>query len=545
MGDELKFQQRWEYRRRHSDFDSSSNDSKYSLGGEPACKKHKLALVPIDNGETSEVSRFGKKGKNDPGVSGKNEHGTARKGKRGQNKKENLSTKRGSRSRKEISRKGKTNNASENAALNDLKSYMHSLLEELKVTRKNLLSWMREEMQKLVAEEKDSESERKEVIFEGEKVQSQYQNNSEENAEVQYQNLFGKNIQVQPQNKLAEYGQAHNQSKFKENVHMQYLINLEENIGVPQKNSQENVQLQNRNKVRSSTRARTCNGRPPKRCSKSKKSVDSDTYSPILEDQIDYSRAIVLVEPTEENGKERLALADKSNSKSSVTDQNMQQQKSIVLAIRAQNGNSGSSLKSAKGKKTANSSNHFQLPDYQVNYSRTIGSITSAEKDKGERPDTSSFSYLQQRTAQNQPAISSERSNMMFGSSSHLGYFQGMQPAEERSRNYAKLSSRDISFFNQNSTTTSILGDGFTVPLQTVSGGFSMPNQFDMENLPRENNNTLGLTMNGGAIRFSGGGYSLPEPYIANNFHGLPNYRVDGRLMTFEDGYRFPNRFNC
>lgn len=115
-----------------------------------------------------------------------------------------------------------------------------------------------------------------------------------------------------------------------------------------------------------------------------------------------------------------------------------------------------------------------------------------------------------------------------------------MQP-EERSRysHYAQMNPRDINFFNQNNSTTSIVGSGFSVPLQAVSGGFIIPNQFDLENLPRENNNTLGLTMNEGAIRFSGGGYSLPDPYIAN-FHSHSNYRTDGRLMTYQDSCRFP-----
>ncbi|KAJ9147944.1 hypothetical protein P3X46_030056 [Hevea brasiliensis] len=585
MREELKFQQRWEFRRGDSDFDSSTDDSKSNLGGAPARNKRKLisSSVVVNNDETCEASRFQQKGNNnDPCISGQFELGKAEKGKRGRVKKDNLAhneKKRGSRSRKEVpQKKGKTT-ANECAALDDLKNYMNSLLGELKVTRKNLLLWMREEMQKLVAEEKASESEWKEGSFRGDTVQLQPLNNPEDNARVQYPNFLGKNIQLQQPNNF-EYVQGKDQGKFEENMHMQHLTNLEENAEVlPQKHPKEKIQLEPQKRIRSRPGARNSNGDSLKKFGNSKKSADSNNYIPSLEDKVDYSQAIVLVTPTEENGEDRLALSDKSKSKSGPSDQNLQaqQQKSIVLAIRAQNCNSRSSVKNAKGKKAASSNRHSQVSDNQIDYSQAIESITSAERDKGERPglyvepkfssdsfsqvassmyltlpsvltkphianhrpDTSSFSYKQPRIAQNQTGINSERSNLMIGSTSHLGYFQGMQP-EERSRysHYAQMNSRDTSFFNQSNTTSSIVGNGFTVPLQAVSGGFIIPNQFDLENLPRENNNTLGLTMNEGAIRFSGGGYSLPEPYIAN-FRSHSNYRTEGRLITYQDSCRF------
>lgn len=576
MREELKFHQRWEFRRGDSDFDSSTDNSKSSLGGGSASNKRKLvsSLVLVDNGETCEASKFQQNGNNDSCISGQFELGKAEKGKRRRSKNDNLAhneKKRGSRNRKEVSpNKGKTT-TNECSALDDLKNYMNSLLGELKVTRKDLLLWMRKELEKLVAEEKASESERNEGSF-----HLQHQNNSEDNERVQYQSLLGKNIQVQQPNSFEDYVQGNEQSKFEENV-----TNMENtDVQQPQKNFKENNPLARQKRIRSRPGSQNSNGGCFKKSGNNKKSLDSNNHIPALGDKVDYSQAIVLVTPTEKNGEDRLALSDKSKPKARPSDQNLQaqQQKSVVLAIRAQNCSTGSPVKNAKGKKAASSNSTCQAADKQIDYSQAIESIPLAERDKGERsglyvepkfssdsfnqvassmyltlpsvlakphianhrPDTSSFSYMQPRIAQNQAGISSERSNLILGSTSHLGYFQGMQP-EERSRysHYAQMNPRDINFFNQNNSTTSIVGSGFSVPLQAVSGGFIIPNQFDLENLPRENNNTLGLTMNEGAIRFSGGGYSLPDPYIAN-FHSHSNYRTDGRLMTYQDSCRFP-----
>ncbi|KAF2303173.1 hypothetical protein GH714_014355 [Hevea brasiliensis] len=499
--------------------------------------------------------------------------GKPKKGKKEQVKR--IMKKRGSRSSQKVPQKKSKTTANGGAALDDLNNYMNSLLEELKVTRKNLLSWMREEMEKLMAEEKAYESESEEG-----KTQLQHQNNLKDNAQVQYQNILGKDIQVQHPSFFDERGQGNHQSKFEENAHLQNLTNLEDNPGVKShKTSKEKAQLQRQKRARSCPGARNSKGTSFERFGNKKKSADSNNYTPALEDQVDYSQEIVLVTPSDENGEARVAFSEKSKSKSGTSGQNeqVQQQKSIVLALRAQKCNSRSPVKNAKGKKAANSNNHRQVPNNQVDYNQAIESIASAERDKGERsefyvepnfssdsfnqvassmyltipsvltkppivnhrPDTSSFSYMQPRIVQNQIGINSERSNLIMSSTSHLGYFQGMQP-EERSRYYGQMSSRDIGWFNQNNTTSSIVGSGFTVPLQAVSGGFSIPNQFDSENPPRENNNTLGLTMNGGAVRYSEGVYSSPEPYIANNFHSNPNYRAEGRLMTYQDSCRFP-----
>jgi hypothetical protein len=116
-----------------------------------------------------------------------------------------------------------------------------------------------------------------------------------------------------------------------------------------------------------------------------------------------------------------------------------------------------------------------------------------------------------------------------------------MQP-DERSRSFAQMSSRDVSYFNQNSTMSSIVGNGLPVPfLQAANSSFNIPTQVNLENLARETS-TPGLNMNGGAVRLPGGSYSFSEQLIANNFLFLDHssYKADGRLTSYQDGYQFP-----
>lgn len=68
------------------------------------------------------------------------------------------------------------------------------------------------------------------------------------------------------------------------------------------------------------------------------------------------------------------------------------------------------------------------------------------------------------------------------------------------------------------------IGVEFPIPLdQGTANGFqhSKPDQF--ENLPRERNNLLGLIIDGGAIRFSGGSYALSEHCNGNKFDSHSN----------------------
>ncbi|KAB5573561.1 hypothetical protein DKX38_000755 [Salix brachista] len=591
MEEQLKLKQCWEFRRKDDDSDSSSNDSKTS--GEPALKKHKLisSFISVDNDGTSDASKLHQIGNCDTDISDQMKSGKPENGRRRRSNK-NDSALNGKKKgpHKQVRRKKSKPGTDEQAVFDDLKKYMNFLLEDLKVSRENLLKWMREEMQKLAEGETVSELETREGSFRGENVQSQPQTNFEENAQVKHQNTFGKSIPAWHQNNIQGYGQVQPHNKFEENVHRQNLINFQENTEVHQKkNFQENIFLQHRNAFTLLKGAQDCNGGCTEELGKSNKSTDfSNCFankstdfsncSLALDSQMHYSRAIVPMTTTEKEREQSMALSAKLNSKPSPSDKNVQMQKpkSIVLGIRAQ-CNGGSSQNSAKGRKTTDSNNHHQATEHQSDYAPVIGSMASGGKNKEERLalsaelmfpadssnqvassmyltlptvltkpleanhkfDTSSLKSIQPRLAGNQTGTSSERSNLILGSSSHHRYFQEMQP-EESNRSFAQLSSRDVSYFNQNSTMPSILGNGLPFPfLQAVNSSFNIPTQVSLENLAR-GSSTPSLNMNGGAIGLPGGSYSFSEQFIASNFLNHSSYRTDGRLMSYQDRYQFP-----
>ncbi|XWS52630.1 hypothetical protein CRYUN_Cryun11dG0087300 [Craigia yunnanensis] len=68
---------------------------------------------------------------------------------------------------KEVDLQKRETSAYDPAPLNDLKNFMDSLLKDLKVTREDLLKWILEEMQKLVAGDTILEPKRRNVVIEG------------------------------------------------------------------------------------------------------------------------------------------------------------------------------------------------------------------------------------------------------------------------------------------------------------------------------------------------------------------------------------------
>ncbi|KAJ4831904.1 hypothetical protein Tsubulata_018113 [Turnera subulata] len=568
MGMEVKLQQRWEFRRKDNDSDSSSSDSKSIL--EPALKKNKVvsSLVAVDDDETSDSSRFQQEDNNNPGDSCVVVSGEAGKRQRGSRRRSQSHKEKKTSPRKKVNATKSKTGIYEQAALDDLKTYMHSLLEDLKVSRENLLTWMREEMQKLAAEGNCSEPERRESSTAGKNVQFQNQDKCEGNLKVQHQNNFQSSTQVQHPNNFEKYGSAQQRSKFKEGGHLQHHTNLEEKNEALQKSSLENPNLQHYNPFRSCLRSQDWKVGPSESIGMVNRSHDSSKFSLPFDEQVDYSKAIVPLTSSENCN---------SNCQAGSSTQNVQvqRQKGIVLGITAQNG------KATKGKRTTDSNNHRSASESRVGSTHASGSMESAEKGKEEklglaidpylpsdsynsalpssmyltlpsvltnpqvssnRFDSSLFNSIQPIVYGNQATASAERFNGILGSSSHTAYFQGMRPAE-RSRNVAATGFRDPSYFNQTSTVPALNGSGFTLPLhQPVNGSLSsIAGQVGLQNLLAGNNNRFGGTwMNGGAIRFSGGSYSLPEQYIPNNLINLSNYAADGRLMPIQDNFQFP-----
>jgi hypothetical protein len=549
IGDELKFQQRWEIRRRENEYDSSSEESKSSSSSQPVLKKLKLvsSFASDENDEAIDTERFHQKGKYVPGNGrGKAKFRKAKKMHIKRRRNENLVDNGMERdSHEELDRKKKNTSAYDPAAaLDDVKIFMESLLEELKDARENLFRWMREEMQKLVADDTASKAESRKGRYGRWKGQLQHQNNFEENVQV-HQNNFEENVQVH-QNNFKQTTQVQHDSNFKEKIQVQHRNNCEENIVQPQKD------------LKSGTRDRSSNHGSLKRSIDSNGAAGSNNYCQALEDQVEFGKTTgSLASRANEKGESRLVSSVMRNFQSGNSVQ-VQHQNNIVLGLRAQNCNDGSSERSVKGKRTAEFNNCSKVLEDQV------GFLPSTEKAKGERLglttnpifssnsstqvassmylslptvlpqpcaenyrlETSSCNFVHQRTGANNRDVYSENENVMIDSSAHHGCFSEMQQ-EERLGNFA---------LNQNSNLASrSVGTGLPPLNQSMDvGGFNIPSQLGLKNVPKENHKILGLTMNGGAIRFSGGNHALSEQYPANNFHRHSNYIADTGLGGFQ-----------
>ncbi|KAJ6347434.1 hypothetical protein OIU76_004001 [Salix suchowensis] len=369
----------------------------------------------------------------------------------------------------------------EHAVFYDLNKYMNFLLEDLKVSRENLLKWTREEMQKSVAEETVPELEKR--SFRVEKVHLQNQTNFEENSEIHLQNIFEKNIPAQHRNNIQGYGQLQAHNEFEENVDRRNLISFENN----EVHHQETIFLQNRNAFRSFKGAQDCNDKSTERSENGRKTSDSNNHHQVPEHQSDCSQVIGYFTSAERDNGERVSF-------------------SVEPMFPANLNQAPSSMYSA-------------LP-----------TVLTKPHVANHRLDASPLNSIQPIIAGNQISINSERPNLLLGSSSHHGYFQDMQP-EERSRNFARVSSRDTGHFNQNNM-SSIVGNGLPVPFfQAVNSNFNIPAQFSLEILARESNNKKGE-----ATRLPGGSYSFSEQFIVNNFLNHSSDKVDGGLLA----YQFP-----
>ncbi|XVE57896.1 hypothetical protein DITRI_Ditri04bG0127100 [Diplodiscus trichospermus] len=576
---ETEFQQRWEFRRNEdNDLDSSCDDSKSSNG--PLLKKHKLvsSLISVDDDgdETSETSRLKQQqhqqqeeDNDNPGSVGQINIGKAKKRKT-RNMSSNLQKSKMKRDAPgEVDlQKGETS-ANDPAPLDDLKNFMDSLLNDLKVTRENLLKCMMEEMQKLVAADATPEMKRKKRCHMGKKkvqlqqkkrskkVQNQHEKSHKESMQFQHPNKSEKSIQVQHQTSFQETVIAQQENNFQANIKQQV-----------QHQEEENVSRQPQNDFKYGMRTQNCNNRSLVRFPEG---INA------LGDGVDSGQVTELITPSKMNKGDSL-----SNVQTSCADQNVQmnRHRSVVLAIEAQKSKGGYSKRNGKGKKTVHHRDHYQEPEDQGGQghaTRAAVSGTNAEKlgssvvqnslsnPSGLSPssmyltlptvlsepiaanhglDPSLCNYLLPRMAENKRGGNSERVNQMLEPSSNQGSFPVLQP-EERIRSFSLIGSRNMGYGNQNSALTAGFETGFQVPYhQGIDFGLNITRQVSPQYLSQENSKPMGLRMNGGAVKFSGGSYNLSEHIAANNLHSHPAYKSDGRLLPYlmqniKDGHLF------
>ncbi|CAN1253865.1 hypothetical protein LINPERPRIM_LOCUS8455 [Linum perenne] len=464
---------------------------------------------------------------------------TTRKGNVAQNKMKRVAAKRANQRRK-----SNASNASDQVSLNELKNYMSSLLDEIKDTRGNLLTWLKEELKKAIADEVASELQRRQCSF-----QLQQQTGNLEGTQAQN---TSKSKQLEHQNDSKQHPQMHNQGNPMEQLHQtmitdvvstqqqqHQLPNFEEKDGTGNLRSiRESIKQQQESPLWSLRRDHNCDVEIPQRFANnnSKRPSDANNFSnPGTANPNGDSMAIEPIIPS--SPPPGLEIQDPK----------------IVLGIGAQQRTSGMSKRYRNGKMVTDSGNYCNAPEgKEVDCSQAIISVTSSPEnsDQARRfgQETPSM-YLTLPTVVKKPhganrnhrldapslrtvqpygvpgtetSFNAERLNLLSGSGSYLGYLQRLRQNDERSsRSFAAMGSRDMSYLRNNCMTSPIAGSRFPVGLyQSVNGNFNAARQLGMEGLSRESNHGVGWRIpGGGSIRYSGGNYSLPLHHFPNNFH--------------------------
>ncbi|XP_039046615.1 uncharacterized protein LOC120186852 [Hibiscus syriacus] len=557
---EFGFRQRWEFRRNdENDLDSSFNDSISSDGSLIRKKKLVSRLISLGDDENSEGSRLKQKEDEKPGKAGQI---NVRKAKKRTARNKSCSKMKKDSPEEVDLQKGETS-AQDHAPLDELKNFMECLLKDLKVTRESLLKWMIDEVQQLVGDlrRKPGQGDEKVQLPKRKKSsKDQHGKTHTENMQSHRSSNSDKCIQVQCHTDLQQ--QNNTLEKIKQQVPIQ---------------DNENNNLQHKNDFgygmdRSLVRFPTGFTAPA-----------STGYLNPLGDQLGSGQFVELI--TSSNGKgDSLSMAAKPSHQTSDAGQNVQAKSntSVVLAIEAQKPKGGSIKRSAKGKKTVDLGDHHQVPKDQAGHGqaiRTAGASTNVEElgssvqnllsspfgqvpwsmypmlptfltdqiAANQRPDALLNNYVLPRSAETKSCMNAERVNQMLEPGSSRGSFPVISP-EETIRRFALTGSRNMDRINPKSTPSSSgIGTGFPFPLhQGIDFGLSIPNprQFNPQNLPQETGKPLGLKMNGGAAKVSGGSYNLSEHITANNHHGNPTYKSDGRLSSYQmqnlkDGHLF------
>lgn len=552
MSNEMEFRQQWEFRTEHVS-KSSSDESKSSSSSEPAHKKHKLvsSLILLENEEAVNDCSLQQNGEHNHQIPTKSSKGRKVRVR----KMDTLTVKDFKRnSNKRVGReKGKACGCED--ALDDLRIFMKSLLEDLEVTREDLFTWMKEEMQKLESYNTDMQPGMREGsssdVGKSDQVHDDENLEAEEGMQVDLQNDFGENIHVQHQNNSEEKLLIHNQNclkvdyflrhqnSIKDSLFVEDREKLEESSKVKHRNNfEENMQLEYQNNFEFSMTAWSLEGS----IESNEETAGFDNRYQTLEELADYGQ-----EPMEKYRGEKLASPIKPNNQSPAINHDglLQDQKSSSLSGKiSQDCNGGSLENFGKGKRI----NDFNC--YQV-FKRHDQEIESTKREQKERlglsaesnssshspnqivssmcaslptvlsdpqygnqgGDVFSHDYIQSTVAENRIGMNSSGGNLMPDSSPCYGHFSGTQQ-EDRKKIFGPKYSGNVGLIDEKSTFTSTIGTGFPILFhEGTESGFGIPSQISFENVTRVKNNTLCLTMDRGAIRFLEESYALSEHY--------------------------------
>lgn len=177
------------------------------------------------------------------------------------------------------------------------------------------------------------------------------------------------------------------------------------------------------------------------------------------------------------------------------------------------------SVKTKKCNKQTDANNLHKVLEKRENNDQAIETVTSDEK--GYQVNSSSFMTLpsllsESQVPGNDSVLNFERRNLVIDhTTGHPNYFSS-NPMDEPFRSFSQMGYKTIE--------PSCTGTGYPIPLyQRLDNTFNIP-QSVLDSSSRDSNNTVGLKMNGGAVRFSGANHDFPDQFAPNNFRILYPY---------------------
>ncbi|OVA14015.1 hypothetical protein BVC80_1787g91 [Macleaya cordata] len=192
MGQESRFEQRWEFRRRDGHFESSIDETDSSSSREPVLKKRKVVFnqIPPINDESCDISRFQQKIKHVPGMNSRSivERSNKMKGELSEEDDPACGEMGERPSYKRDIRKKSRSCGPEPDALKNSRIFMESILEELKVARQKMFIRMREEMRKVMDYDMTQEPTMRENSNKEELILVQHQKNFESGSDFRNHN---------------------------------------------------------------------------------------------------------------------------------------------------------------------------------------------------------------------------------------------------------------------------------------------------------------------------------------------------------------------
>ncbi|KAI3421497.1 uncharacterized protein J3R85_012183 [Psidium guajava] len=525
IGCNLKFQQRWEFR--NGEDDSSSDDDRSNPSHHRALDENELAHDQIPPGDNeSSYSRRPQEKEQASCPDGTGQANEKTKKAKARSKKDNsVKETKKRRANARAGTKKRKGIAYDPSIVSELRAFTKSVVKELEDERIKMVTWMREELDKMVSGDASAHASRKDDTCSGDKTEPALSHACVQNGQASHWKSSAKGVVLALQSERHKTRTRRGRNK-RDELQSQHQNSIEENV-----------------KMRDRTRANDDAGAQKLKPVKKRQSKGRDSTQPAKRKKT--SDPITCPRPTESHVSDGRGSKSKTNVKeipgtnepiqsSDPLKSNLQLQPSkLDLSKGALDWNIGFLERPLASKVAPDSSNCQVTLDSRAN-------CRMVEKDNGQ--NSGFLSQLSSLSNHSNPTGSPECS--MFPTISkaaalsrncmlRINPVQSIFSQREALGSLAQACPRKEGSSNQGGTSEqSTLPRLPTTLYQGMDASFGNGQLSNLENLLRANESALGLRLSDGAMWSNR--HSLSEYHAPNNFLSLMRPSSDGRLATFQ-----------